>query len=346
MRRKAVMVTGSVLMVLALIAVAGYYQREASKVPQVPHIVRPEKLRLAVVTWVGFGPFYIAKDKGFFAQQGIDADLVRIDDFAARRAALASGDLHGSVETIDSLAIGAANGLPATLILIVDESHGGDGVVARKTIPDLAALRGQTIALPETTPSHYFLLYLLDRVGMKASDFKVQPMEAGDAGAAFVAGRVDAAVTWEPWLSQAKASPHGHVLATTADHPGAIADTFVVHPSLVKGKPEAVRGILRAWFKALQFLQTNRSDSLAIMSRDLGIPADDLEGMMQGVRFPSLDQNLAYFSGRASEPRFESLFGTAVRLWKASGAIPPQASVNVKAVYNPSFLQEIKSAQP
>ena len=46
-------------------------------------------------------------------------------------------------------------------------------------------------------------------------------MTAADAGAAFVAERVDAAVTWEPWLTRGRQAPHGHLLIDSSKHPGA-----------------------------------------------------------------------------------------------------------------------------
>lgn len=326
------------VVVLALIAVGGFLLWKNFQEPDTGH--RP--LRLAVVTWVGFGPFYIASDKGFFEDEGLDVTLVRIDDFASRRAALAAGNLDGSVETIDSLAIGAAQDLPAVLVLIVDESFGGDGIVVRKEIEGLADLRGKTVALAETTPSHFFLLYLLDQAGVSSGDFNIRPMEAGDAGAAFVAGRVDAAVTWEPWLSQANQTDHGKVLTTTAEHPGVVADTFVVHPELANDDPEAVQGILRAWFKAVDYLSSDTADSIAIMSKHLELPPEELEAMLEGVRFPSLEQNLAYFEEDSQFSRFEELFSAAVRLWKSAGEIPAEEEIDLQSYYDPSFLETLE----
>jgi NitT/TauT family transport system substrate-binding protein len=311
---------------------------------QLPNPPKPAQrpLRVAVVTWVGFGPFYIAADKGFFKQEGLDVNLVRIDDFAARRAALASGDLDGSVETIDSLAVGAAQGLPAKLVLIVDESFGGDGIVVRKEIQGLADLRGKTVAVAETTPSHFFLLYLMEQAGVSSRDFRLVPMEAGDAGAAFVAKKVDAAVTWEPWLSQANSTSYGKVLTTTADHPGVIADTFVVHPNLIERDPAAVVGLLRAWFHAVDYVNTNKADALNIMSKHLDLPQAELEGMLHGVRFPKLEQNIAYFEPAGSTNRFEELFASAIRIWKSAGEIQAEKPIDTKSYYDASFLRRLR----
>ena len=60
--------------------------------------------------------------------------------------------------------------------------------------------------------NYFWLNYVLAQNGMNLADLKTIDMKAGDAGSAFVVGKVDVAVTWEPWLSKAKETPFGHVL--------------------------------------------------------------------------------------------------------------------------------------
>ena len=53
-------------------------------------------------------------------------------------------------------------------------------------------------------------------------------MAATDAGVAFAAGQVDAAVTWEAALTPGATSEHGHILLTTAAKPGLITAVVAV----------------------------------------------------------------------------------------------------------------------
>ena len=62
-----------------------------------------EPLRLGVSTWVGFGPFYIAKEKGFFDEEGVAVDLITIDEQKVRFAELAAGNLDGLATTVDTM---------------------------------------------------------------------------------------------------------------------------------------------------------------------------------------------------------------------------------------------------
>jgi len=116
-------------------------------------------------------------------------------------------------------------------VLALDDSHGGDGMVAKKEIKTIKDLKGKTVAAQLGGGASYFwLAYVLGQNGLKLSDLKLVDMKAGDAGSAFVAGKVDAAVTWEPWLSKARETPFGHVLLSSDRTPGIIVDSLAFKP--------------------------------------------------------------------------------------------------------------------
>ena len=50
-------------------------------------------LKIGLVTWLGYGPFYIAQEKGYFKENNVDVQLEKIEGDVERRAAIASGNL-------------------------------------------------------------------------------------------------------------------------------------------------------------------------------------------------------------------------------------------------------------
>jgi NitT/TauT family transport system substrate-binding protein len=38
--------------------------------------------RIALGPWVGFGPLYLARDKGFFKEQNVNIDLILLSSFS------------------------------------------------------------------------------------------------------------------------------------------------------------------------------------------------------------------------------------------------------------------------
>jgi NitT/TauT family transport system substrate-binding protein len=304
-----------------------------------PPETAPPIFKMAIVTWVGFGPWYIAQEKGFFEKEGLKVELIRIEDFGARRGALSSGKIQGSVETVDSLAIGLAEDLPAVQVLKIDDSYGGDGVVVNKNIASIKDLNNKVVAYSKGSPSHFFLLYLLKKEGMNAKDIQSQFMEAGEAGAAFVAGKVDAAVTWEPWLSKANETSDGKIMLTSKEYSGLISDSYVVHKDVAINSPDDVEKILKAWFSALRFLEENRTEAIEIMSRNLGIDTNEMSAMLDLIKFPSYQENLDYFGVGGKENKFIKTFNEAARIWKEEGLITKVP--DGKSAYDSSFLENL-----
>src|SRR5262244_827101 len=50
-------------------------------------------VKLNIVTWPGYGPIYLAKDKGFFKEEGVEVDCQIQENTQARHAALVSGEI-------------------------------------------------------------------------------------------------------------------------------------------------------------------------------------------------------------------------------------------------------------
>ena len=279
-----------------------------------------KSFRIATLTWVGYAPIYLAKEKGFF--EGIAVDPVLIEDTSSRRAALTSGDVVASTDIVDSFTNGLAAGLPAKAVLKLDDSMGGDGIVVKKHIASIKDLRGKTVAYPDGQPSHFFLLKLLNDVGMTRQDIKASPMESADqAGAAFVSGSVDAAVTWEPFLSKAASLPDGKILTTSRQEPGLIVDIFTVRSDYLQKNPDVVKAFIQGWFKAIDYWKKNPADANKIMAGAMKLSQSEFEKMIKGIQYSDLDNNHDFFGGGAGGSKFIKLAGMANTIWAREGVI-------------------------
>jgi NitT/TauT family transport system substrate-binding protein len=68
-------------------------------------------------------------------------------------------------------------------MLAIDESLGGDGIIARKDIRSIADLRGKSVACPERTMSQFYLNVLLKGAGLSEADIKPLGDGSGFSGA-------------------------------------------------------------------------------------------------------------------------------------------------------------------
>ena len=60
-------------------------------------------MKLGMTTWVGYGPLFLARDLGYFKENGLDMDLEIIEDASLYMAAVAAGQLDGNASTIDEI---------------------------------------------------------------------------------------------------------------------------------------------------------------------------------------------------------------------------------------------------
>ena len=281
-----------------------------------------EPLRVAHSTWVGYGPFYIARERGFFADEGVEVEFVLMEDVKTRMPALAAGRVDAAATTVDTVLGFHTARRPLRYLFAVDDSRGGDGIVARASIRTVAGLKGRRVAFLEGSVSQFYLGVLLMRAGLSLRDVVAVNMTAGDAGAAFVAGRVDAAVTWEPWLTRGAQAKHGRVLVDSSTSPGLIVDVVVTTAARLERRLEDLQAFYRGWVRAVEWRGVNRREADAVMARGVGgwlRKAEVFGEVRSGVAWYDDAMNRA-FIGRADAPgTIVGTIGDALALGRESG---------------------------
>ncbi len=301
-----------------------------------------EPIKIGYPIWVGFGPIYLAHSKGFFKAQGVDVDLQVIDDTKVGMAALAAKRIEAYGATPNTVLLYAKADNPFTMVMTLDDSKGGDGVVANKDIKSIKELKGKKVAFLEGSIAQFYLSYLLKREGMTEKDITPVNMgSTGDAGAAFVANRVDAAVVWEPWLSKGKSAPHGHVLIDSSKTPGLIIDTLAFRQDVVRSRPDDVRKVVRGIGQAVDFWRTNPKEATEIMTKGLGgwlKEPKDFEEALSGATLYGIKENRSFMGTKAKPgPMFQTVQG-AIDFWRQTGKLVWPA-VKAADVVDPSFLE-------
>jgi NitT/TauT family transport system substrate-binding protein len=273
---------------------------------------------IGLVTWIGYGPLFIAQEQGYFEKRGIDVDIRLMDGPGERESAYLAGKLDFFPNTPDAFAIFFANQPTADgkIVAALDQSIGADGVVAKEGISSIKDLKGKSVGFQLGITSHFLLLCLLDKAGMKQSDITTQNMEAGEAGAAFVAGKLDAAVTWEPWLSKSKERVGSTVLATSKDTPGLLVDLLLASDRMLSQHPDEVIAFIDAWQEALQYLKQHPEEGVKIIASKLKLSPADAKDMLATTAFMSKSESEDYL--RTGLP---DVIKTATRLYRENKVI-------------------------
>lgn len=225
-------------------------------------------------------------------------------------------------------------------ILAVDNSNGGDGVVSQKDIAGVGDLKGRTVAFEEGSVSQFFINALLRREGLSQSDVKMVNMTATDAGVAFTANRVDAAVTWEPHLSQGAATDHGKILVSSAETPGLIVDVVAVLDSTAVAHEAELKGFVRAWQRALDFIQSNPDEAYQIMADGVGGWLEDpneFKAAASGIEYLGIDRNAEMFGTAEAPGVLAGTISDAIAIWSDLGRIKV-AGLSADDLIDTSFL--------
>jgi NitT/TauT family transport system substrate-binding protein len=283
----------------------------------------PISLKLGYSVWIGYGPLFIARDKGYFKEEGLQVELIKVEDAKNRFAALTAKQLDALVSTLDTMTLYWKPETPFVAILGLDDSSGGDGILVKKDISSLKDLKGKTVAVNVGTVSHFFLDYLLQQNGMSDADVKLNKMTQGDAAAAIVAGRVDAAVTWQPHLSKAAKDPNVKILITSKETPGLIVDVLIIRKDVLTANPEVGYRLVRAWNKAIEYQKANPDEAAVVMMKGLGgfyEKPEDIKADLEGVTLYDKARNIQFFSGSGPGTALATV-KFAIDLWTQLGQI-------------------------
>jgi NitT/TauT family transport system substrate-binding protein len=283
-----------------------------------------EPLRIGHLTWVGLGPLFVAKEKGLFAKEGVEVELIDMAIHEAMYAGLFAGQIDVINASVDDMLPNFDPKQPYVCVLVIDESLGGDGIVANKDVQSIADLKGKLVGFAERTVSQFFLNVLLREAGLSQADIEHLEMSADDAGNAFLMQEVDAAVTWEPWLTQGKQSEHGHLLADSSETPGLIVDCLVTKANVFDDRRREFQALARAWDAALDYIEAHPDEANQIMARHVGgwleNPAVFAE-TLKGVRFYDTARNREYFGTPERPGQIYETAQYGIDVWSSLGAL-------------------------
>jgi NitT/TauT family transport system substrate-binding protein len=293
-------------------------------------------IHIASSTWTGYAPLYLATAKGIWAKHGLNVDFTDVEDPVERLNALKAGRLDGMASTVDAFARAQSQGVPAVEILPIDASVGGDGILAKNTIQTVQDLKGKTVAVNQGSVSEWFLAQVLKRNGLSLSDVSEENMTSGNAGATFVAGRVDVAVTWEPWLTRASHTTFGHVLVSSKQYPDLIMDSFAFRKDFIDKYPGTISDFIKAYYEAYNYLQSNPSDAQAAVGTAVKESATDVQGDLSTMTIFGLSDAKTIMGTSGSHGKIYANCQAAADFWQQQGKT--SSAVNCSNAIDPSFI--------
>ena len=129
-------------------------------------------------------------------------------------------------------------------------------------------------------------------------------------------------------------------MASTEDAPGIVTDVLMFKTEFVKRRPEDVRKVVKALFRALEFREAEEILSYSMMSKATGVPPGSLKGTVRGNIFPDLEGNIAAMT-KSDQPTSLYASGQIISAFFVEKGLIEQA-LAIGDILAPDIVQGLK----
>ena len=203
-------------------------------------------------------PFIIAKEKGYFAEEGIEVNIQQYKSAMDRDSALQSGNLDGAVSDMLAVAFAKAGGFDVKVTSFTDGSY---KLIASKDagINNVKALAGKDVAVSRNTIIEYVTDQILAKEGMDSESInKVIIPQIPTRLEMLQNGKLAAATLPEPMASIAVSN--GCTYVTGSDELGINPGVIMFTAKTVDNKTAEIAAMYRAYNKAVDYLNNTSCD--------------------------------------------------------------------------------------
>jgi NitT/TauT family transport system substrate-binding protein len=289
-RRGSWAVTALLLIVAASALLAG-----CSGGPPGAPAAAKKKVRIAVTPWPASASLYIAQEKGYFRDEGLE---VTLKDYPSGHMALSdvlAGKADFAVAADTPIAVAAVYGKPVVVVATICEIERAILIVARKDrgISTAGDLRGKTIGMVAGSASEFFLHIYLTTAYIHPKSVRIVDLAPEQAVHALLNGEVDAVSIWAPHTTALKdqLGSNGVIL----HEPGLynMSWNIVCAKELAQRDPEAIARFLRAILRADRMIAERPGEARAITAKKCGMDIAAVEREWRNCDFKThLDQTL------------------------------------------------------
>lgn len=293
------------------------------------------EVRVRVNIWVGCAGGLVANGgldtapDSIFGKKGLKVSFKIIDDWTEGASALATDNVDVMLTTADVYAKDFAQfkekGFGSHAFLMVDWSRGADGVIGKQGINSIEDLAGKTVAFAPYTPSHFLLWNGLKTSGLSSSQRNeifnkaIHTKDGIEPATLFAQEKVDAAVAWDPDMSDAVAKrPGSKKIYDTRIANRLIADILVVSDRFAANHPDTLLKFSQGWLEGVEFIKTEpaRAYNLIGAVKDFNIPSDLAKTMLGGVKLADYADNRAFMGSPGSQSDYDNIFQMAQDMYR------------------------------
>lgn len=256
----------------------------------------PPKVKIALNPWPGYEFLFLAEQKGFFEQVGLNATLVQLGSLSDAQRSYINGHSDGLTSTIiEAVQAQVLGNRPLEIVMVPDYSNGGDVIIARNEFANIETLKGKTIGAEVSSLGIYLLQRALAKSGLDLKDVNIINVEQMNGGKMMLSKKIDAFVSYPPVSIDILKNEGFHTIFSSAEIPKEIIDTISISKTALSQNPEFVKRLHKAWQMALDYYENHPEEALQIMAQREGISTTDFESVLSDLKIVNLAGQKAIF---------------------------------------------------
>jgi NitT/TauT family transport system substrate-binding protein len=295
---------------------------------------KPVTLRVLLLPFLSYAPFLIAEEEGYFAQQGLQVEFVKLIRTDDAIPALVQGKLDVaagpvSVGILNAMLRGAKIKFVADKGYVAPEGCAYFGLIARRALVEggelerPTQLQGRRLDVNRVSLEGYYVEKLLKTVGLTINDVEIVDVPPPVESEALEKGTIDLAAMSEPWLTRTLQAEHGVLWMPAQQVIPDFQFAFILYgPILLEKNPDIGKRFMVAYLKAVrQYNQGKTERNLEILAEHTGL---DRELLNQACWLPMRNDGRIYvqsvfdFQAWAVEKGFLDSKVTEEQFWDAS----------------------------
>lgn len=251
-------------------------------------LLAAEPISFGVLPVIQALPLYVAADKGFYGEEGLEVELVTFRSGLEKDAAMAAGKTQGYFGDMLTSIILGANQIPMRMVATVYNTTGDQRMFAVLAAPgtggtNLVELAQKGIAGSSNTVIEYVTEKLLERESSGPDFIMIETKDIMARVPMLLSGKVPGAVLPEPLVTLAES--RGATVVADDRGMGITPTTLLFSQDFLEKRPGEVRAFLRATTKASNLISREPESVRPIMVKYTRVPGP----LQQTFEVPKFD---------------------------------------------------------
>lgn len=312
-----------------------------------------DTIYLSLDEWIGWKPIISAnggmttQPGSIFDQKGINVEISVINDAETSSNALISGSLNAAGYTTNRVAFLSGKfseaGFDFIMPVYTNYSNGGDGIIAKSEFNTIESLVNAKIGVPRYSEAHTLVVWFVNQSDLSESD-KMRILNENlvyfdtpdEAALAFFSGNVDAAATWQPYLSQAESTTDSIILFDTTASNKLILDGVVFNKDWAESHRDVVEKFIDGIFEAEDTYLTEFDTIRNVMPMFSTMSDEE-------IKSTAMDAGLANYANNVEilEKDAPYIYSSMCDVWTSIGETVNKDLVN--EIFDTSYVKSLES---